>query len=46
MPWLGTEEDNVAAHALYRSRAGQSTPMLIFEFDDFGGAIRGGNRGA
>ncbi len=33
--WLGTEEDNIEARALYESRGGESTPMLMFAFEEF-----------
>lgn len=31
--WLGTEPDNVPALALYASRGGRSTSMIMIDFD-------------
>lgn len=31
--WLGTEPDNIAARALYESRAGPGELFVMFEFD-------------
>jgi ribosomal protein S18 acetylase RimI-like enzyme len=32
--WLGTEDDNVPARALYESRGSKGAPMVIYEYDD------------
>ena len=37
--WLGTEADNVAAQALYESRGGARSQMVMYEYDDGAGII-------